>query len=307
MATTTYGSPYVQSSDLVSAWPTASLSVADRIDDVSFKGNGVNDQTASYTGVLLDAGKTVVMNVATANTFTIPTAATVAYENGTMIRISNKGAGTTTVQPIATVTLNGGNVTLLQYQSATIQLVAANVWNVVATPAPAATASGLTLINTTTYSAVSTISVNNCFTGTYQNYKIIIQSTATGATTPTDLRWRFRVGGTDNANATYNEELWYGTASTGTVSGAWVAGSTSLGLPSGQGEYLGETSLEVFSPQLAQRSIILGIGVAAGSANTHYQTRFQYFNANTQFDGFTLFPSSGNFTGTVRTYGYQNS
>jgi hypothetical protein len=111
------------------------------------------------------------MNVAGANTFTIPTAATVAYENGTMIRISNKGAGTTTVQPIATVTLNGGNVTLLQYQSATIQLVAANVWNVVATPAPAATASGLTLITASSFSAVTSVSINNCFNSIYENYK----------------------------------------------------------------------------------------------------------------------------------------
>jgi hypothetical protein len=64
MATTTYGSPYVQSSDLVSGWPTASQNVANRIDDVALKGNGVNAQTgAGYTLVLTDAGKTYILQV----------------------------------------------------------------------------------------------------------------------------------------------------------------------------------------------------------------------------------------------------
>jgi len=138
MANTTYGSPYAQSADLVSAWPATSLSVADRIDDVSFKGNGLNNQTASYVGVLLDAGKTVMMNVATANDFTIPASGAVAYELGTMLRISNKGAGVTTINAVTsgTTTINSAGAVaaapvLARYKSAACIKIAANSWIVV--------------------------------------------------------------------------------------------------------------------------------------------------------------------------------
>ena len=306
MATTTYGSPYVQSSDLVSAWPTASLAVADRVDDVSFKGNGVNDQVASYTGVLLDAGKTVVMNVATANTFTIPTAATVAYENGTMIRISNKGAGTTTVQPIATVTLNGGNVTLLQYQSATIQLVAANVWNVVATPAPAATASGLTFITVSSFSAVSSVSLNNCFTTTYENYAIQYVSTANSANS--NLTMRLRVGGTDATGATdyirqvmtaYSTSIALATA----TGSSWQIGGLSTGTP----QYASQ--LEIYSPFLAARTNMTSRSMGFEGAGSVWQSGADGFNHTqaTSYDGFTVFPSSGTITGKIFVYGYQKA
>ena len=302
MATTTYGSPYAQSADLVSAWPATSLTVADRIDDVSFKGNGVNDQTASYTGVLLDAGKTVVMNVATANTFTIPTAASVAYENGTMIRISNKGAGTTTVQPIATVTLNGGNVTLLQYQSVTIQLVAANVWNVVAKPAPAAVSSGLTYITNSTFSSVSSVSINNCFTSTYANYLIIIDNmVCTGAVA---VNLRMRASGSDNtsANYSYGQIAWAG----GSLAGYGQSGQTSTTFAVGNPSVVAQTTVQMTNPQTANPTSGTSSAARSPASSENFLYSFGH-NVASAFDGFTIFPASGTFSGTIRVYGYQNS
>lgn len=306
MATTTYGSPYAQSADLVSAWPATSLSVADRIDDVSFKGNGVNDQTASATGVLLDAGKTVVMNVATANTFTIPTAATVAYENGTMIRISNKGAGTTTIQPSATVTLNGGNVTLLQYQSATIQLVAANVWNVVATPAPAATASGLTFITVSSFSAVSSVSLNNCFSTTYENYAI--QYVSTSASANSNISMRLRVGGVDASGASdYIRQAMVGYSTsialaTATGSSWGIGGMTT-------GSYQFASKMEIFNPFLATRTNMTSRFDGFEGAGSVWQSGADGFNhiLSTSYDGFTVLASTGTITGKIFVYGYQKA
>lgn len=298
MATTTYGSPYVQSSDLVSGWPTSSLAVADRVDDVSFKGNGVNDQVASYTGVLLDAGKTVVMNVAGANTFTIPTAATVAYENGTMIRVSNKGAGTTTVQPIATVTLNGGNITLLQYQSATIQLVAANVWNVVATPAPAAAASGLTFITSATWSAAGSVNVDNCFTSAYENYRLITY--ATGATG--NLQMRLRASGSTISSANYNPAA-ISISSAGAVADFGSGTGNTFWYMGGSQPTVG-LATEIYRPQLA--TITSMTNIQSGSTPGAHLTTGS-FQLTTQCDGFSLFYASGTNSGTVKVYGYQNS
>jgi len=116
MATSTYGTPYVESGDLVSAWPTTSQSVADRVDDVSIKGNGVNTQTGTtYTTVLTDAGKTVTLDNAAAVAVTIPPNASVAYETGTQIKFLNLGAGTVTLGPGSGVTLNGDTLNAAQY------------------------------------------------------------------------------------------------------------------------------------------------------------------------------------------------
>jgi len=305
MASTTYGSPYVQSSDLVSAWPTASLSVADRIDDVSFKGNGLNNQTASYTGVLLDAGKTVMMNVASANNFTIPASGTVAYELGTMLRVSNKGAGVTTVQPAVGVVLNGGNITLAQYQSATVQLVAADIWNVVATPPPAA-AQGLTLITTNTFVTQSTVSINNCFSTTYENYLIKYVNSAASANS--NLLMRLRVGGVDASGATdYTRQalLSFG----GTVVGAtqtnpqWQFAGLSSGTPQTV------VDMEIFSPFLAAKTNATTRNMQYEGAGAVWQSIADGHNHNqtTSYDGFTLFPSSGTFSGKIFVYGYQKA
>lgn len=66
----------------------------------------INNQTGtSYTGVLADAGKLVTMSNASANTFTIPANSSVAYPVGTWIRVTQLGAGATTIA-ITTDTLN---------------------------------------------------------------------------------------------------------------------------------------------------------------------------------------------------------
>jgi len=68
----------------------------------------INTQTGTtYTLVLADAGKIVEMNNAGANTLTIPTNASVAFPTGTIINITQYGAGATTIEGDTGVTLNG--------------------------------------------------------------------------------------------------------------------------------------------------------------------------------------------------------
>lgn len=66
-----------------------------------------NVRTANYTLVLLDAADTVVeMNVAGANTITVPPNSSVAFRVGTSIEICQVGAGQTTILAGAGVTIN---------------------------------------------------------------------------------------------------------------------------------------------------------------------------------------------------------
>ena len=63
-------------------------------------------QTISYTLVLSDAQDVVEMNVATANTLTIPPNSSVAFPVGTSIFVVQTGAGQTTITAGAGVTVN---------------------------------------------------------------------------------------------------------------------------------------------------------------------------------------------------------
>ena len=91
----------------------------------------INDQTASYTLVLADAGKLVRENVASANNITVPPNSSVAFPIGTQIILNSKGVGQTTIVAGGGVTINsaGGALKLkVQYSTATLVKVATDTW-----------------------------------------------------------------------------------------------------------------------------------------------------------------------------------
>ena len=72
----------------------------DGTDAVGFRNTPVNSQSAAYTAVLADAGKTILHPSAdtTARTFTIPANSSVAYPVGTVLTFINQnGAGVVTI------------------------------------------------------------------------------------------------------------------------------------------------------------------------------------------------------------------
>jgi hypothetical protein len=69
-----------------------------------------NRQTASYTLVESDANKLIEMNVASANTLTIPSSSTVNFATGSMIDVVQYGAGQTTITSASNgVTIRSAN------------------------------------------------------------------------------------------------------------------------------------------------------------------------------------------------------
>lgn len=91
-----------------------------------------NTQVASYSLVLSDNGKLILMNVATANNLTIPLNSSINFPVGTKIDVSSIGAGQTTIVAAGGVTINsaGGALKLrLQYSGATLVQTATNVWS----------------------------------------------------------------------------------------------------------------------------------------------------------------------------------
>lgn len=94
----------------------------------------INEQTASYTLVLADAGRQVDMNVAGANNLTIPLNSSVAFPVGTAISVCQTGAGATTIVLTGGVTgqkpASRTYVIAEQYESVTLHKVATDTWRV---------------------------------------------------------------------------------------------------------------------------------------------------------------------------------
>ena len=91
----------------------------------------LNAQTASYTLVLADAGKTITMSVAGANNLTVPPNSSVAFATGTMINVIQIGAGQTTLVAGAGVTVNSksGNLKITgQYSGVSLYKRDTNTW-----------------------------------------------------------------------------------------------------------------------------------------------------------------------------------
>lgn len=100
----------------------------------------INPQTtAAYVPVASDGYQTLVtISNASANTFKLPTNATVAYATGTVITVLNIGAGTCTISavtPATTTVLSAGataaSPTLAQYKSAACIKTATDAWYIV--------------------------------------------------------------------------------------------------------------------------------------------------------------------------------
>jgi hypothetical protein len=72
-------------------WNAQSSCTVDGTDAVGFRNTPVNSQSADYTLVLADSGKTILHPVAddNARTFTIPANSSVAYPVGTVISFVN--------------------------------------------------------------------------------------------------------------------------------------------------------------------------------------------------------------------------
>lgn len=119
------------SSDSATKVPTQQ-SVKAYVDD-SVEVTAINAQTdTAHTLVIGDRGQTVTMDNGSANTLTIPTNASVAFDVGTVVTVIQIGAGATTITGDTGVTVNGvsagsGDISD-QYGGVSLLKVATNTW-----------------------------------------------------------------------------------------------------------------------------------------------------------------------------------
>ena len=290
--------PYVISSDLVSAYPAKSLEIAQYID--GFKADLAlvqNAQTGTtYTFVAADFTKLVTASNAAASTYTVPPQSSVTWPSNTQLRVTNLGAGVVTFAGGVGVTVTNTAATLAQYQTATLVRTASDAWTVIR---QGAASPGMELINSTAMSGAA-VSVNGVFTAAYAHYVVTVDAITSASAY---VRMRLRVGGVDSSSALYDRQ---GLTGRSTTAGANNTGSdtgTNITMAGGTGELFAR--IDVYSPQATAQTGILAF---AGNKQPEVGLSRAIYLATTSFDGFSLFPDSGTFTsGTIRTYGLRNS
>jgi len=164
---------------------------------------------------------------------------------------------------------------------------------------------GLVYINTLTLSSTGTggATIDSVFTSTYENYRIVLYTTANSNGT-TNIGFQLRSGGT-TTTANYKSQ-------TGSLeSTTWYNGADALGTDEW---YIGNnysaqvnmvTSFDIAAPQLASRTFFVGM---ASEYNTTTGAGLRVLSGmqsdSTQFDGFLIRPSAGTISGKAAIYGY---
>lgn len=167
-----------------------------------------------------------------------------------------------------------------------------------------ALAPGIVLINQTVFTTASSVSINSCFTSTYENYRILLNHTGS-ANSWTNLR--LRASGVDASGSNYNLQR-LSSYSTTTASST-QASSAQLELNySVTTAPPNVTQLDIFSPAVTQFTGFSGICSNNGNAGTpEMEIRGAYHGVASAYDGLTLFATTGTISGTIRIYGYRNA
>jgi hypothetical protein len=168
----------------------------------------------------------------------------------------------------------------------------------------AAPASGaLTLITGQSFSASSSVLVNDCFSSTYTNYKVIVNYTGSASAA---TRLRFRVSGSSNSNNSYDGNSVF--INNTTIVNEQNGANTSFVF-----NFCNVTStptafvnIEIGSPNESKHTAYYSNGnmSKSGAVNSSPMITGGSFLETTVFTGFELFPASGNITGSVQVYGY---
>jgi hypothetical protein len=153
-----------------------------------------------------------------------------------------------------------------------------------------------------TFTGVTSVSLNAVFSSTYENYLIVI--TVLGSI-PDNISIRFRTAGTDNTSSTYAHQRLI-------VDGASVTAGRATAQTKSIWGNVGTASAAVNQILIGTPFDATKITSGRSACSSSYLSAFIQesafvFSSNVSFDGFTILPDSGNMTGVVRCYGYQNS
>lgn len=174
-------------------------------------------------------------------------------------------------------------------------------------PTSVVVATGTAATNTlgvVTFTGATSLSLNGVFTTEYRNYRVIIQADASVAH---QLRMRMRASGADNGSTDYQSALAMTQAFSSTSVSAYTGWQATYFVLGDLGTLDGHFTLDVINPQINTTTRMSHNGGSFDSTAIYrgYAGGLQH-NIVSSYDGFTIFASTGNFTGTIQVFGYND-
>jgi hypothetical protein len=157
---------------------------------------------------------------------------------------------------------------------------------------------GLTLLANTTFTAQSSVSINDVFSSEFDNYKVLITTDLTTGTQSFLLR--YRVAGADNTTGNYTYQIL--DASATAVSGTRVVNGQSHGIGTIASGSPSAVDITIYNPNRAERTLYQSDAMGSLS-NAYIRKDSGTFTATTQFTGFTIFVGGSTITGRIQVYG----
>ena len=166
-----------------------------------------------------------------------------------------------------------------------------------------ANATGLTLVNKTTFSSAANVQTDNVFSSTYNNYKMFVNLSAASA--QGQMRLRLAAGGTVNSSSNYDQVMVYSSFSNASHS------SSTDGSNPHDYQMIGYQSSTVKGDYNIDIT-----GPANSSSRTSFWSKYQFIDTDggfvlgsttvdTAYDGYYIYPSAGGtISGTILVYGY---
>ena len=148
-----------------------------------------------------------------------------------------------------------------------------------------------------TFSGASSVSLNGIFSSTYENYRIVMNTTSGSGNV--DIFMRLRVSGSDDTTTNYEfTKQDFGTTSSvgrSTSEDKFSIGANSINMGS-------LVTVDLGSPFNSTRTNYICSNLYGTGPEGRYR-QGQFLSA-TSFDGVTIYLSSGTMIGTLSVYGY---
>ena len=162
---------------------------------------------------------------------------------------------------------------------------------------------GLNLINTTSFTAQSTVSLDNVFSATYENYRLILDLTTISTSQEITLRLRTTAGSDATTNYTNPIRVFDSGGGSGNFisTTSWKVMETRSGSPG----HFYSVDMNLHSPFLSIPTTYTMTGISRavdGSSKSAYGGGMH--EDATSYSSLSILANTGNITGSIVTYGY---
>jgi hypothetical protein len=162
-------------------------------------------------------------------------------------------------------------------------------------------APSLSLVTTETFTSVSSVSLDGCFTSGFDNYYLLIKATGISSA---DSIIRWRSSGTDAVTG-YRFTLFLDSSS-GSLSHSTQNNAATGFFYAVSGLTNVNAAINVWRPFLSEPTFANWSSSTISAANVGMQGGASYQSGSTSFDGFTLSVNASTFSGSVSVYGYKD-